>query len=512
MKMEGGDWFYTKAVKENFMKPKNFYKNEKEIKGFSGYGRVGNVKCGDLMEMWIKIKDDKIKDVKWKTFGSLHPDEKVLMQDYSYKKAKDVLAGDRIIDGWGKSNLVETITEKEYKGKMLTFVLSTSRFYNFTVTPNHPIQAVKRNTVSLINRVSGTHWSEVSQQKAMQATSQIYSASELNKTDFLLFHVPKETKENKELTEDICTLLGYYVSDGGLPSKNRVIFYFGLEETEFADEIEQICKKNNWKAIKYKRNTENVLCIQINEPKIVSLLRAHGGGPSEKIFSDTIMKLPPKKQMKIIDAYVNGDGWILQQKENWKPQHFISTSSETLANQLQLMLARNKIFAPQHYREPRQFVSRGKTYQNNGEINLIFRKSTSYSRVKFSKKENAFLIPIQKIVSSEYHGKITDLSLFENPNTYRIKGISIHNCASAIASTSMLSVMLKEKGGMKLEKALKLTGKDIMDRLGGLPAIKIHCSVLGDQALRAAIYDYKVKNNRDDLKVNKPVEIDEHAH
>ncbi|MFA5931184.1 MAG: iron-sulfur cluster assembly scaffold protein [archaeon] len=84
-------------------------------------------------------------------------------------------------------------------------------------------------------------------------------------------------------------------------------------------------------------------------------------------------------------------------------------------------------------------------------------------------------------------------------------------CASAIASTSMLSVMLKEKGGMKLASALKLTGKDIMDRLGGLPAIKIHCSVLGDQALRAAIYDYKEKNNRKDLSVEKPKE-EEHAH
>ena len=66
-------------------------------------------------------------------------------------------------------------------------------------------------------------------------------------------------------------------------------------------------------------------------------------------------------------------------------------------------------------------------------------------------------------------------------------------CASAIASTSMLSEMITEKGGMPLEKALKITGKDIMDRLGGLPAIKAHCSVLGDQALRAAIKDYEAK-------------------
>jgi len=63
-------------------------------------------------------------------------------------------------------------------------------------------------------------------------------------------------------------------------------------------------------------------------------------------------------------------------------------------------------------------------------------------------------------------------------------------CASAIAATSMLSVMATEKGGMKIDKALKIKPQDIMKRLGGLPDRKIHCSVLGDKALRAAINDW----------------------
>ena len=63
-------------------------------------------------------------------------------------------------------------------------------------------------------------------------------------------------------------------------------------------------------------------------------------------------------------------------------------------------------------------------------------------------------------------------------------------CASAISSTSMLSVMVTEDGGMPIEKALQLKPMDIMDRLGGLPARKFHCSVLGDKALRAAINDH----------------------
>jgi len=63
-------------------------------------------------------------------------------------------------------------------------------------------------------------------------------------------------------------------------------------------------------------------------------------------------------------------------------------------------------------------------------------------------------------------------------------------CASAIASSSIMSVMATEKGGMKLPQALKLKPEQIVDRLGGLPDRKFHCSVLGQDALRNAVKDY----------------------
>lgn len=69
-------------------------------------------------------------------------------------------------------------------------------------------------------------------------------------------------------------------------------------------------------------------------------------------------------------------------------------------------------------------------------------------------------------------------------------------CASAIGSTSMLSEMVTRDGGMKIEDAWKITPEMIIDELGGLPANKIHCSVLGDKALRQAIKNYLINTGQ----------------
>ncbi len=71
-------------------------------------------------------------------------------------------------------------------------------------------------------------------------------------------------------------------------------------------------------------------------------------------------------------------------------------------------------------------------------------------------------------------------------------------CGSAIASTSMLSVMVTENGGMPIEEALKVKPQDIVKRLVELPPRKFHCSVLGDKAMRAAINDYFRKSGQED--------------
>ncbi|MDD7511384.1 MAG: Fe-S cluster assembly scaffold protein NifU [Peptostreptococcaceae bacterium] len=66
-------------------------------------------------------------------------------------------------------------------------------------------------------------------------------------------------------------------------------------------------------------------------------------------------------------------------------------------------------------------------------------------------------------------------------------------CGSAIASSSMATSMIV---GKSIDDALAITNKQIVEELGGLPAVKIHCSVLADHAIKSAIYDYAQKNNK----------------
>ncbi|MDE6401900.1 MAG: Fe-S cluster assembly scaffold protein NifU [Clostridiales bacterium] len=84
-------------------------------------------------------------------------------------------------------------------------------------------------------------------------------------------------------------------------------------------------------------------------------------------------------------------------------------------------------------------------------------------------------------------------------------------CGSAIASSSMATEMIK---GKPISQALELTNKAVAEALDGLPAHKLHCSVLAEEAIRSAIKDYYDRNGieYDKSMFPDPSEEDEHSH
>lgn len=95
-------------------------------------------------------------------------------------------------------------------------------------------------------------------------------------------------------------------------------------------------------------------------------------------------------------------------------------------------------------------------------------------------------------VGSPQCGDVMRMWIKVDAKTEKIKKLKwrTFGCASAIASTSMFSMMITEKGGMTINKALTIKPQDIMKRLGGLPGRKVHCSVLCDKAFLATVNNY----------------------
>ena len=65
-------------------------------------------------------------------------------------------------------------------------------------------------------------------------------------------------------------------------------------------------------------------------------------------------------------------------------------------------------------------------------------------------------------------------------------------CGAAVATSSMATELVK---GKTIQEALQVTNKAVMEALDGLPPVKVHCSLLAEQAVHAALWDYAQKNN-----------------
>src|SRR5690625_826962 len=89
-------------------------------------------------------------------------------------------------------------------------------------------------------------------------------------------------------------------------------------------------------------------------------------------------------------------------------------------------------------------------------------------------------------------GDIMKMYLKIDDNVVEDVKFKTFGCGSAIASSSIATELIK---GKTIDEVMKLTNKAVVEALDGLPPVKVHCSVLAEQAVKAALLDYSNKNN-----------------
>jgi nitrogen fixation NifU-like protein len=374
---------------------------------------------------------------------------------------------------------------------------------------------------------------------------------ELKIGDIVLYPISKDSKnvdkitfENKKLPFDynsksipknifmdgkFLRLSGYYIAEGYLRdkvTKTYLSFTFGLNEDQFVDDVIAIIRdKFGIEARKKFVPEKNTIIIDVNSVMIVRLFKdLFDTGAENKHIPQFMMTLHPQKQKELIKGLWRGDGYFSVNRK-W-PRAGYSTISYELCQQLKLLLLRQGII-PSIYIEKEKVVN-GVKHEVSYRIHIGNRDSMKklskilgiiYHNEKDIRNDvwidkNYVYVPVTHISKMFYNGFVFNLEV-DDAKSFTSDSLLLHNCgdvmylyikvkndkitnikfetfgcAAAIATSSAVTDIAK---GRTLEEALKINKEDVAKAVDGLPPIKMHCSLLAIDALKAAIDDYRKK-------------------
>jgi nitrogen fixation NifU-like protein len=502
---------YSQKVMDHFRNPRNVG----EIKDADGIGKVGNPVCL-LGDEKISLNDTFI------AISSIPKEERVLSHNGQY------------------SNIVSRFRRK-YDGEILTL---RNKLGSVSLTPDHLVLAVKLPKGDKFLRTSG--------KKTLY--HDWHHANELKKGDIALYPILKETRDvdyielNVSKSEhdfksreipgkipingDFLRLSGFFLSEGhvrDVPSKTYIGFTLNLKEKDIAEDIKNIAGRL-WGLEPKTKERARSLEVFINNATLARYFKKLFGVYAEhKKIPQFMMLLPPEKQKELIRGLWLGDGYV--RLKGGKPRAGYSTISYQLAQQLKTLLMRQRISHSLYVEaeKTRSGVKHKEAYRIHIGDKESLRKLCEILGTKFihTKPEkvhswfdnNYFYTPITHIGKRNVATDIYNLEV-ENSHSFTGEAFCLHNCGdlmwiyikvskdangverlsdikfktfgcgAAIATSSMITELAR---GKTLEEALKITREDVATSLDGLPPIKMHCSNLASDGLKAAIEDYLKK-------------------
>lgn len=498
------DGQYSDKVMDHFMNPRNVG----ELPDANGIGTVGNPVCV--------------------------PPHTMVYANFKARPIQDLVLGEKVLCLDGRYHKILNVSRRSYNSLLYSILVHNLGLTQ--TTPEHYIFALKMNRISL----------KFSQYKKI--IPDWYCAEELKKGDVILYPIPQEIEDrgtigldiekpkwdfkSKDLPDEIkvdalfLRLVGYYLAEGHLrteKSKGTLEFFFNSKEREYVEDVEYIIEvifRLPPSSFVIRRNTAIVTYYSARLARFFEKL--FGRGAENKHLPHWMIVLPTEKQQHILCGLWRGDGYI-----NNETAKFV-TISKQLANQAKLLLLRQRIIfsfltvkAQGIHKENYQiYVKEDNSLKKLSEIigikiNLPKRKMVLH---KSWYDDRFYYTTIKRIEKIPYRGEVYNLEV-DGDHSFVTESASLHNCGdimrlyvkiendrivdvkfktfgcgAAISTSSMVTEMVK---GKTIRDALEISNRAVAEALGGLPPVKMHCSVLAEDALRAAIKDYLVKSGRE---------------
>ena len=498
---------YSEKVMDHFLHPRNVG----DMPDADGVGTVGNPVC-------------------------VSPDTLIFVNP-NVKEIKDLTEGTRVLAHDGKYHEITTVHKRPYNGKVHT--ISVTNLGSNVITPEHHILALK-----LGNRDKFKNYKKIK--------PDWYCAEELNKGDVVLYplfkgvhdleeidfdidkpgldYKSKDLPNKVKINNDFCRLIGYYLAEGYVRTdkcKGTIGFVFNAKEKEHVEDVKNLMLRVFDLEPSGIAGNKKVTSADIYfySARLARFFEKHfGKGAQGKHLPFWAMQLPSEKQKDLICGLWRGDGYIDVKRQRAK---YVTISSQ-LIYQLRQLLLRQSIIS--NFIIGKAYGIHKKSYslyiQDDESLGKICRITGKPIKIDTKRKNihkswldgKFYYTTVRRITPSHYSGLIYNLEV-RDAHSYVSNALTLHNCGdimkmfikvkddiivdvkfktfgcgAAISTSSMVTEMVK---GKTIDEALKISNKAVAEALGGLPPIKMHCSVLAEQALRSALADYYRKIGKD---------------
>jgi predicted nucleotide-binding protein (sugar kinase/HSP70/actin superfamily)/intein/homing endonuclease len=416
-----------------------------------------------IYEILNYVKKDFDGVIQLLPFGCFVKDTGITIEGYLQKPIQDIKAGEKVLTHKGRLKKVTQTFCRNYKGKILKIDCG-GKLLTISATPEHPVLLAKTFIKNYRKEIEKFDF---------------IPAIEAKKGDFIAIPIPKIIKNknclkwNKEYQKkpkwedikrfpyspDLLRILGYWLAEGNICYENYdynktinrkytrgIEFNFFRKEKNYINDVINIIKKNFKTGISqyyYPQKSLNGLSVNIRNRNLGDIIyHLCGSHCDQKIIHKKLMELEPSLQKEILKGFFRGDGCFTD--EYGETTYRGVTTSWDLASQLFWLLIRNRIktsLMEQNIKDRK--VSYMLKIANAGGIKRLndelIKVTDRKNNVRFKELDDYFLIPIRKIETVDFKGKVYNLEV-EDDHSYIANFLAAHNC---MPETSIRPILQK---------------------------------------------------------------------